>query len=437
VKLVAINAIGQSADSYSSSATPYTFPLAPTIGTITVDNGTATIEFTAQSDNGSIITEYAYSLNNGNYIEYPSVESPLVLSDLSNGVAYTIKMKARNAAGLSLVSSSASFMPRTIPEAPVITSVTSGNQLCDVGFTPGFFNGAIITKYRYSLNGVDFQDATGTMSPITIDGLVNGTTYMVYLLAVNEVGESTISAPSSAFVPFVTQSTPNPPTDLSVIAGNESVTVHFTDGINLGSAIKGYMYSIDGGATRWWAKQSSSPLIIDGLENGVEQSIQLRAVNNSGPSEWSDPSELFTPCASPDAPILTGVEGADESIIVSFLPGSSNGAEISSYEYSIDGGVSYLSLGLDSTIYGLTNGTSYNVTLRAMNSVGPSSPSVSSASVIPHKAPSPPTITSVLPGDNSLTVAFTPGNTNGSEVSYYEYAFETNNVVGTFSLVGG
>jgi titin len=434
VKLVAINAIGQSADSYSSSATPYTFPLAPTIGTITVDNGTASVEFTAQSDNGTIITEYAYSLNNGNYIEYPSVESPLVLSGLSNGVAYTIKMKARNAAGLSLVASSASFMPRTIPEAPVITSVTSGNQLCEVGFTPGFFNGAIITKYRYSLNGVDFQDATGTMSPITIDGLVNGTTYMVYLLAVNAVGESTISAPSSAFVPFVTQSTPNPPTDLSVIAGNESVTVHFTDGINLGSAIKGYMYSIDGGATRWWAKQSSSPLIIDGLENGVEQSIQIRAVNNSGPSEWSDPSELFTPCASPDAPILTGVEGADESIIVSFLPGSSNGAEISSYEYSIDGGVSYLSLGLDSTIYGLTNGTSYNVTLRAMNSVGASSPSVSSASVIPHKAPSPPTITSVLPGDNSLTVAFTPGNTNGSEVSYYEYAFETNNGVGAFSL---
>ena len=434
VKLAAVNAIGQSADSYSTLATPYTFPLAPTIGTITVDNGSASIEFTAQSDNGSIITEYAYSLNNGSYTEYPSVESPLVLSDLSNGVAYTIKMKARNAAGLSLVASSASFMPRTVPEAPVITSVTSGNQSCDVGFTPGFFNGAVITKYRYSLNGVDFQDATGTMSPITIDGLVNGNTYMVYLLAVNAVGESTISAPSSAFVPFVSQSTPNPPTDLSVIAGNESVAVYFTDGINLGSAIKGYIYSIDGGATRWWAKQTSSPLIIDGLENGVEQAIQLRAVNNSGPSEWSDPSELFTPCASPDAPILTGVEGADERIIVSFIPGSSNGAEISSFEYSLDEGVSYMTLGSDSTIYGLTNGTSYNVSLRAINSVGSSSPSVSSASVIPHKAPSPPTITSVLPGDNSLTVAFTPGNTNGSVLSYYEYAFETDNVVGAFSL---
>jgi titin len=435
VKLAAVNAIGQSGDSYSASATPYTFPLAPTIGTITVDNGSASIEFTAQSNNGSIITEYEYSLNNGSYITYPSVESPLVLSDLSNGVAYTIKMKAKNAAGVSVTASSASFMPRTIPEAPVITSVTAGNHSCEVGFNSGFFNGAVITKYRYSLNGVDFQDATGTMSPITIEGLVNGNTYMVYLIAVNEVGESTISAPSSAFVPFVTQSTPNPPTDLSVIAGNESVSVYFTDGVNTGSAIKGYMYSIDGGETRWWAKQTSSPLTIVGLENGVEQSVQLCAVNNSGPSEWSTPTELFTPCSLPDAPILTGVQGADESIIVSFIPGASNGAEITSYEYSIDAsGIVFASLGLDSTIYGLTNGTSYNVKIRAINSVGASSPSFSSESVIPHTAPSPPTITDVSVGNNSIAVEFTPGNTNGSVVSYYEYAFETDNEVGPFHI---
>lgn len=434
VKLAAVNAIGQSADSYYAYATPYTFPLAPTIGTITVDNGTASIEFSAQSDNGSIITEYAYSLNNGSYIEYPSIESPIELSRLSNGVAYTIKMKAKNAAGVSASPSSASFMPRTIPEAPIITSVTSGNHSCEVGFTPGFFNGAVITKYRYSLNGVDFQDATGTMSPITIDGLINGNTYMVYLIAVNAVGESTISAPSSAFVPFVTQSTSNPPTDLSAIAGNESVTVYFTNGVNSGSAIKGYMYSIDGGATRWWAKQTTSPLIIDGLENGVEQSIQLSAVNNSGPSEWSVATELFTPCSSPDAPVITGVQGADESIIVSYIPGSSNGAEITTYEYSIDDGVTFSELSVDSTIHGLTNGTSYTVKLRAINSVGASIPSVSSSSVIPHTAPSPPVITSVSAGNHSVTIEFTMGNTNGSIVSYYEYAFETDNEVGTFSI---
>jgi titin len=341
VKLAAVNAIGQSDDSNIASATPYTYPLSPTIGTITVSNGSASVEFTARSDNSSAITAYSYSLNNGSYITYSSLESPLELNDLSNGVAYTIRMKAINTAGSSVSASSASFMPRTVPESPTITSVTAGNHSCEIGFIPGFFNGATITKYRYSFNGVDFQDATGTTSPITIDGLTNGTTYMVYLLAVNSEGESNISAPSSAFVPFVTQSTPNPPEILSVVSGNESVTVVFTDGINLGSAIKGYMYSVDGGETRYWAKQTQSPLTIIGLVNGVEQSIQLCAVNNSGPSEWSEPSNLFTPCDVPGAPILTGVQGADSSIVVSFVSGSSNGAAVSSYEYSLNDSTTY------------------------------------------------------------------------------------------------
>lgn len=436
VKLVAMNAIGQSSDSAPATAKPYTNPLAPSIGVIVTDNRSASIGFSPQSDNGSIVTGYEYSLNNQSYIVYPSVESPLVLSDLSNGVAYTIRMKAKNAAGASIIASSASFMPRTIPEAPLITSVTAGNESCELGFTPGFFNGAVITKYRYSLNNAnDFQDADGTISPITINGLTNGNTYMVYLLAVNQVGESTISVPSSAFVPFVTQSTPNSPIDLVVLAGNASVTVHFTDGVNLGSAIKGYMYSVDGGETRWWAKQTESPLTIVGLENGLEQSIQLRAVNNSGPSEWSIASEPFTPCTLPDAPILTGVQGGDERITVSFIPGSyDGGVEISSYEYSLDDGTTYLELSGDSVIYGLNNGTSYNVKLRAINSVGASLSSASSSTVVPYKAPSAPTITSVLGGDQSITVVFTPGDTNGSIVSRYEYAFVSYEVEGTFKI---
>lgn len=434
VKLVAVNAIGQSADSELATATPYTYPLAPTIDNITVGNGSASVDFTAQADNGSVITEYEYSLNNGSYITYDSVESPLVLSDLSNGVAYTIKMKAKNAAGVSQLASSSSFMPLTVPEAPVITSVTAGNQSCEVGFIPGFFNGSTINKYRYSFNGADFQDAIGTSSPITINGLTNGNTYAIYLLAVNAVGESTISAPSSSFVPFVTQSTANPPVDLSVIPGDKSVTVYFTDGVNTGSAIKGYMYSVDGGDTRWWAKQTESPLIIGDLVNGEEQSIQILAVNNSGPSDWSSVSDPFTPCALPGAPILTGVQGANRSIIVSFIPSASNGAEITSYEYSLNAGTTYSTLSNDSIIYDVSNGTSYNVKIRAVNSVGPSAPSALSPSVVPHSVPSSPTITNILAGDQSICIAFTPGATNGSPILHYEYAYVTGGETGEFSI---
>ena len=82
IKLAAVNAIGQSDDSNTASATPYTYPLSPTIGTITVDNGSASVEFTARSDNSSAITAYSYSLNNGSYITYSSVEIAKSKEDL-------------------------------------------------------------------------------------------------------------------------------------------------------------------------------------------------------------------------------------------------------------------------------------------------------------------------------------------------------------------
>jgi len=433
VVIAAVNAIGQSADSNFESATPYTYPLAPTIGTITVGNGNASIEFTANSDNGSAITKYEYSLNDGEYNTYDSVESPLVLNNLGNGVPYTIKMKAKNEAGSSTVASSKSFMPRTVPMAPIIMSVTAGNQSCEVGFVPGFFNGSSINKYRYSFDGTNYQDATGTVSPITINGLTNGETYSIYLIAVNSVGSSGYFEKSSDFIPFVTQPTPNPPINLSVIPGNNSVAVYFTDGVNTGSAINRYNYSIDGGDTSKIAEQIESPLIIYGLTNGQEKTIKISAANNSGSSDWSEASDPFTPCTIPDAPIITGLQSGNESIVVSYIPGSSNGAAISSYEYSIDASNTFMTLSNDSIIYNLSNGVTYNVKIRAVNSVGPSAPSASFA-VAPHKKPDAPTITSVLAGDQSITVAFTPGATNGSVISRYEYAYVIGGEVKTFAI---
>ena len=430
VVMNATNAIGTSLVSDSDVVVPYTYPVAPTIDQIEVDNGSATIAYTAQSSNSSTITGFTYSLNNG---AYQPVPEPFVLSDLSNGVAYTLRMKAVNAAGSSQTPFTAQFMPRTVPESPTISSVTAGNHSCEVEFKSGFFNGSVITKYRYSFNGTDFQDAVGTMSPITISGLTNGTTYMVYLLAVNGVGESNISAPSSAFVPFVTQSSPNPPTITSVVPGDNSVEITFEEGINTGSAIKGYLYSDNSGVAYKWAQQTESPLTITGLTNGTSYSFRLSAVNNSGPSEPSEPSSAVVPCASPSKPYITGVQGGNQSITVSFIPSESNGSEITGYMYSVNGGEYVAFSDETATISGLTNGTSYVVRIRAVNSVGMSEPSIPSASVVPFSVPDAPVINVVESLDEKIKVYFTAGNANGSSISYYEYALKQDGVLSAFA----
>ena len=84
--------------------------------------------------------------------------------------------------------------PSTVPSAPFITGVTSGNQQLIVAYCPPITNnGSVITSYQYSANnGASFALA-GT-SPFIITGLTNGITYQVIMYAVNSNGGGDYSA---------------------------------------------------------------------------------------------------------------------------------------------------------------------------------------------------------------------------------------------------
>ena len=84
---------------------------------------------------------------------------------------------------------------------------------------------------------------------------------------------------------------------------------------------------------------------------------------------------------------------ADNVATIAFTPGADNGAAITNYEYSLDGGsytpLSPASAGSPITIVGLTNDTPYSITLRAINSAG-SSAVASDAVVTTPVGPAPP-----------------------------------------------
>ena len=74
----------------------------------------------------------------------------------------------------------------------------------------------------------------------------------------------------------------------------------------------------------------------------------------------------------PAAPVFTATAG-DSKITVDFTPPSNGGSPITSYQYTINGGVSYVTASVSSnsfTISGLTNGTTYSVAIRAVNAIG-------------------------------------------------------------------
>ena len=128
-----------------------------------------------------------------------------------------------------------------------------------------------------------------------------------------------------------------------------------------------------------------------------------------------------SPCtAAPAAPTGLVATPGDGSASIAFTLGADNGAAITNIEYSIDDGATWRTrLGPATSpvvISGLTNGTTYQVKLRAINSVGDGTPS-SAVSVTPAAAPTPtpdptPTPTPTPTPDPTPTPTPTPDPSN-------------------------
>jgi len=118
------------------------------------------------------------------------------ISGLTNGTSYTIYLKAVNANGDSSASSSVTVTPSTTPSAPTSLSATTGDSQATISFTAGSDGGSAITNYKYSTDGTNYTalSPTDATTPITISGLTNGTSYTIYLKAVNANGDSSASS---------------------------------------------------------------------------------------------------------------------------------------------------------------------------------------------------------------------------------------------------
>lgn len=103
VILKAVNENGDGiASAESNSVTPVTVPDAPTSLIATPGNAQISVAFTEGASGSSPITNYKYSIDGGTVYtacEPAQTTSPIIISGLTNDVAYTVKLKAVNANG--------------------------------------------------------------------------------------------------------------------------------------------------------------------------------------------------------------------------------------------------------------------------------------------------------------------------------------------------
>lgn len=361
-----------------------TVPDAPTGVSAVAGIRQAIVSFVAPLNDGRTpITEYTVTSTPGGIVA-TGTASPITVTGLANGTAYTFTAVATNKMGDSVASEpSASVTTFNVPSAPTNLIATAGNGQVTISFTAPADGGSPITNYKYSTNGgtsySSFSPAD-ISSPVTITGLTNGQTYNIGLLAINAVGDG---IPSSIIL-VSTATVPSPPTGVSAVPGDGQATVYFTPSVSDGgSPIIGYMVSTPDNIT---APGSSSPITISGLTNGRPYTFRVTATNSVGTSVQSTASVAVTPSGVPAPPTnLSGV-GGDKALYILFTAGSNGGSPITNYEYSTDGGTTFtacnpaqISSPISISDPTLVNGTPYTVALKAVNAAGAS---IASATVV-------------------------------------------------------
>ncbi|WP_426574026.1 fibronectin type III domain-containing protein [Aquihabitans sp. McL0605] len=438
--VAAVNAAGTgSTSSASAPVTPRALPGAPTGVTGTAGNTTVALSWTAPaSDGGSPITGYTVTPSIGGTAQAPisfgSTATTQTITGLTNGTAYTFKVAALNAAGTGSTSTaSAAITPRTVPGAPTGVTGTAGNTTVSLSWTaPASDGGSPITGYTVTpyvgpaaQTPVTFSSTATTQ---TITGLTNGTAYTFKVAAANVAGTGVDSSTSAAITPLAV---PGAPTFVTGTPGSTTVSLSWTapasDG---GSPITGYT------VTPYIGIVAQSPVAflstataqtITGLTNGTAYTFKVQAVNAAGTGTASTASAAITPRTVPGTPTaVTGTAGNTTVSLSWTAPATDGGSPITGYTVTPYIGivaqtpVTFSSTATTQTITGLTNGTAYTFTVKAVNAAGTGTASTASAAVTPRTVPGAPTAVTGTAGNTTVSLSWTaPATDGGSPVTGY------------------
>jgi len=362
-----------------------TVPGAPTKVVATAGNAQASVAFTAPANGGSAITKYTVTSSPGSIVA-TGTASPIVVTKLTNGVAYSFTVFASNKVGAGLASApSAAVTPATVPGAPTSVVATAGSAQASVAFTaPASNGGSAITKYTVT-SSPGAKTATGTASPIIVTGLTNGTAYTFKVVATNSVGNGPSSAASAAVTPATT---PGAPANVAATAGNAQATVSFTAPANNGgSQVTKYTATSNPGAIT--ASGAKSPIIVAGLTNGTAYTFTVVATNSVGIGPASGASAVVTPATVPGAPANVVAVAGDKQATVSCTVPPNGGSPITSYTVvSTSGAITATGTTCSGIVVPkLIDNVAYTFVVKATNKVGTGPASAPSAAVTPEPVP--------------------------------------------------
>ena len=378
----------------------------------------------------SPVIGHQYRLDGGDWFAAQADAGRITIGGLTNGRTYSVQIRALNAVGASEPSAALPGTPRAVPSTPSNLIVSAGDASASLTWdAPASTNGSPIQDYVVERATAEagpwttVTDGTSVATAASVTGLTNGATYYFRVAAVNAAGAGAPTAPGMA-VPFTL---PSAPLVGAVEPGDGALRVQVTQPSNGGSAILHYEYQLGSSGTWTSTGTTDTSFTIAGLTNGVAATLRVRAVNVAGAGSASA-ERTSTPRSVPGAPAIATVALDTGAIDVDFSVGSDGGSAITDYQYSLDGGTTWISRSPASatsplSISGLVGGRTYQVALRAVNAAGPGAPS-NVSTVVAKGTPDAPRSVEVTSSDRTLTVSFDPPANGGSPITNYDYSID-------------
>src|SRR5579871_192811 len=380
-------------------------PGAPTIGTATAGNAQATVTFTAPAfTGGATIIGYTVTSSPGG-LTGTGASSPVTVTGLTNGTAYTFTVTATNSAGTGSASSASNSV--TPKAAQTITFNNPGTQ--NFGTTP------TLTATATSGLSVAFTSTTTGVCTITTGGALTFVAVGSCTINANQAGNGAYLAASQVTQTFsVAAVVPGAPTIGAATGGNAQASVTFTPPVFTGgTAITLYTATSNpGGLT---GTGTSSPIVVTGLTNGTAYTFTVTATNGAGTGSASAASNSVTP--------------SNTQTITFTNPGSQNFGSTPTLIATATSGLAVVFTSLTPGVCTITSGGALTFTgtgTCTINANQPgngtylAAPQVSQTFSVVAVAPAAPGLVTATPGNAQASVAFVaPVSNGGAPITLY------------------
>lgn len=437
VSVTATNGVGTSTAVTQNGSPTAPPPNAPTLDSAAVTGTTVTPSWTAGAANATAVTGYEALLTRtagpGPTTLPCAVSGTTCTATGVRGATYSVQVRATSAVGPSAYSNSLdAVVPAAAPDAPVQAAPTVDDATVTVGWTAGADNGAAIQSYAVQVTLASGTDpiartcvAPETPTPptgCTFTGAY-GATYDIRVTATNSAGTSVYSNTRQALIPArVTAPTLVTATPYD---GVLRVTWAMTDTTDVvGYTVRAVKETGPGGNGEC-AAVATDPAArtcrITGLDNDTTYSVTVTAT--AAPGSYDHATTMANQVQPAPLPV-SGLEVTPESgkLAVTWAYPATAEARITGFtvgatQGATPAGTCTPALGPTArtcTITGLTNGTTYMVTLTAVAAGGPADNRVLTTTASPvAEPPTRPTGVSAVPGDTDTAVSWTASTGEG------------------------